>query len=105
MDGCTIRSRREGDRIRPEGGSGSRSLKKLLIDRRIPREDRDSLLVFAVGDKVLWVPGVAVDADASARVTTNFDEAGTGRWIRIALKRTQARTHADEGGTGQDGEA
>jgi tRNA(Ile)-lysidine synthase len=105
MDGCTIRSRREGDRIRPEGGSGSRSLKKLLIDRRIPREDRDALLVLAVGDKVLWVPGVAVDAEASARRSENSIEAGTGRRIRVALERFPVRTNAGEGGTGQDGEA
>ena len=105
FDGCTIRSRREGDRIRPEGGSGSRSLKELLIDRKIPREDRDSLLVFAVGNKVLWVPGVVVDAEASARLPKNSHEAGTGRRIRIALERSPVGPNAGEGGTGQDGEA
>jgi len=88
LAGCAVRSRREGDSIRPEGGSGSRSLKRLLIDRKVPREDRDDLLVFAVGDRVLWVPGVAVDADASARAASPSESVGTGPWIRIALVRT-----------------
>jgi len=92
LAGCTVRSRREGDEIRPEGGSGSRSLKRLLIDRKVPREDRDAALVFAAGDRVLWVPGVAVDAEASARAARSAGTAGTGHWIRIALVRTEGST-------------
>lgn len=55
-----IRSRRAGDRLRPEGGPGRRKLKELLIDRKIPRFDRDRLPLVCVGEAVVWIPGVAL---------------------------------------------
>ncbi len=59
-DVVEIRSRRQGDRIRPLGCRGSRRLKDLLIDRGVPRRDRDSLPLLCVGGSIAWVPGVAV---------------------------------------------
>jgi len=65
-DEVTVRSRRPGDRIRPLGAPGSRRLKDLLIDRRVPRAERDRLPLLCVrgadgGERIAWVPGVAVD--------------------------------------------
>jgi tRNA(Ile)-lysidine synthase len=56
-----LRGWRPGDRIRLR--YGSKKLKKLLGESRIPRSDREVLpvLVDARG-RVLWVPGVARDA-------------------------------------------
>lgn len=56
-----IRSRRPGDRLRPLGAPGTRKLKDLLIDRRIPRERRDRLPLLCLGERIAWVPGVTVD--------------------------------------------
>jgi tRNA(Ile)-lysidine synthase len=58
-----LRSRRPGDRFRPAGGRGGRSLKRWLIDRKIPREDRDGLLVVADRGQVLAIPELAAVAD------------------------------------------
>ncbi|HSM50498.1 MAG TPA: tRNA lysidine(34) synthetase TilS [Thermoanaerobaculia bacterium] len=55
-----IRSRRAGDRFRPEGGPGGRKLKELLIDRKIPPSDRDRLPLVCAGEAVVWIPGVAL---------------------------------------------
>lgn len=60
--GCvTVRNRRPGDRIHPLGASGSRKLKELLIDRRVPRRERDRLPLICVGERIAWVPGVTID--------------------------------------------
>jgi tRNA(Ile)-lysidine synthase len=56
------RSRRPGDRFRPAGGRGSKLLRRWLIDRKVPRERRDALLVLAAGDHVLAVPELEVIA-------------------------------------------
>jgi tRNA(Ile)-lysidine synthase len=60
----TIRSRRDGDRFRPQGSEGRKKLKDFLIDRKIPREMRDSLpLVVDNEDRIVWVVGHSVSAD------------------------------------------
>ncbi len=63
----TVRSRRPGDRLRPLGAPGERRLKELLIDRRVPRPDRDRLPLLCRGDLILWVPGVTVAEDCRLR--------------------------------------
>lgn len=60
-DRVTVRNRRPGDRIHPLGASGSRKLKELLIDRRVPRRERGRLPLICVGDRIAWVPGVTID--------------------------------------------
>jgi len=47
--------------MQPLGAPGTRKLKDLLIDRRIPRERRDQLPLLCLGDRIAWVPGVTVD--------------------------------------------
>jgi tRNA(Ile)-lysidine synthase len=59
-----LRTRRPGDRFRPEGGRGSKKLKSWLIDRKVPREERDRLLVLADGaGRVLALPSLGARAD------------------------------------------
>lgn len=63
-DRVTVRNRRPGDRLHPLGASGSRRLKEVLIDRRIPRSQRDRLPLLCFGEKaerIAWVPGVTID--------------------------------------------
>jgi len=59
----TVGHRRPGLRMRPEGGGGTRKLQDILVDARVPREERDALPLVFAGDRLAWVPGVAVDRD------------------------------------------
>lgn len=61
-----MRARRPGDRMRLAGGS--KSLARILIDRKVPREERDSLAVLASGQKVLWAEGVGLAAEVAGEV-------------------------------------
>jgi len=51
------RGRMEGDRYQPLGSSGSAKLSDLLINRKIPVEQRESLPVVLVDNTIHWVPG------------------------------------------------
>jgi tRNA(Ile)-lysidine synthase len=68
----TVRPLRAGDRIRPFGGSGGgnardgeKKVKEILIDRKIPRDDRWGRPVVCDSDgEILWIPGVLRSAHA-----------------------------------------
>lgn len=53
-----IRPRENGDRIRPFGFDGSKKLKDIFIDEKIPRDKRDSLPIFTDGREIIWVAGI-----------------------------------------------
>lgn len=53
-----IRNRRPGDRITWEGLNGSKKIKDILIDKKIPRTKRDELLIVTDNkDEILWLIG------------------------------------------------
>ena len=59
-----IRSRRQGDRFRPLGLTRRKKLQDFFVDRKIPREMRDSLpLVVDGADRIVWVVGESVAED------------------------------------------
>ncbi len=60
-DRVVVRNRRPGDRIHPLGASGSRRLKAVLIDARVPRQERQRLPLLCVGERIAWIPGVTID--------------------------------------------
>ena len=52
-----VRSREKGDRVSPLGIKGNKKLKDYFIDKKIPREERDSILLLTNKDSILWVVG------------------------------------------------
>jgi tRNA(Ile)-lysidine synthase len=64
LKNLTIRARRDGDRMRPRGLGGSKSLQDLFTDRKVPRRLRAAHPVVCAGERILWVPGVAIAEDA-----------------------------------------
>jgi tRNA(Ile)-lysidine synthetase-like protein len=61
-----IGHRRPGLRIRPAFGRGTRKLQDILVDAKVPRGERDNLILVFLDERLAWVPGLAVEADLVA---------------------------------------
>jgi len=59
----TVGAPRAGERLRPLGGSGSRSIARLLQEAHVTRGDRMAWPVLRHGDRPVWVPGVSRSDD------------------------------------------
>ena len=75
----TVRGWRDGDRMKPLGLDGTKSLQDLFGDRKVPRSLRRSLPVVESDGEIAWVAGVAVseqfrvgpDTQATVRLTAS----------------------------------
>jgi tRNA(Ile)-lysidine synthase len=57
-----VRNRRPGDRYRPIGLGGQKTLQDFFVDRKIPRARRDRVpLVVDHEDRIVWVAGFGID--------------------------------------------
>jgi tRNA(Ile)-lysidine synthase len=64
--GLNVRFRRRGDRFRPLGLAGRKTLQDFFVDRKVPREERDRTpLVVDADDRIVWVARHAISADFS----------------------------------------
>jgi len=84
-DTLMFRYRQAGDRISPLKGTGHKTLKKYLIECKVPVEDRDRLVVAAVGNEIVWIPGIA-NARWGAGQTGSEDSAPEQGWLFINIK-------------------
>ncbi|NLF28439.1 MAG: tRNA lysidine(34) synthetase TilS [Clostridiales bacterium] len=66
LSGAVLRTRRNGDRIRPLGMAGSKLLSDYMIDRKLDRPLRDSAPLVAVKENILWAVGLGISEDAKA---------------------------------------
>jgi tRNA(Ile)-lysidine synthase len=62
-----VRAWREGDRMRPLGLDGSKSLQDLFTDRKVPRSLRHALPVVTSDGRIVWIAGVAVSEEFAAK--------------------------------------
>jgi tRNA(Ile)-lysidine synthase len=58
-----VRTWRDGDRLRPLGMKGTKSLQDLFTDRGVPRSLRGRVPVVTVDGEIAWVAGVAVSEE------------------------------------------
>ncbi len=56
----TLRYRNDGDRIRPFGMEGTMKLKKLFINKNIPKNERESVILLCKNNEILWAHGICV---------------------------------------------
>ena len=57
----TVRGWRDGDRMRPVGLGGTKTLQDLFTDRKVPRALRRTLPVVEAAGRIVWVAGLALD--------------------------------------------
>ena len=62
-----VRSRRAGDRISPLGLRGTKKLKDFFIDKKIPRRERDDILLVVSGKDIIWIPGLLFTENSSMK--------------------------------------
>ncbi|MBA4538414.1 tRNA lysidine(34) synthetase TilS [Bacillus aquiflavi] len=69
-----IRTRKEGDRIIPKGMQGSKKIKTIFIDEKIPRTERkDWPVITDCEGEVLWLPGLKKSNwDMSNKTLSNY---------------------------------
>jgi tRNA(Ile)-lysidine synthase len=73
--GLVLRALRPGDRMRPRGGRGSRKLQDLLVDAKIPRQERAGLPAVVAGGgagPILFVPGLRPAEEGRPGPTANL---------------------------------
>jgi len=76
-----VRSRRPGDRLRPLGLSGEKKLQDLLVDARVPREERDAVPLVCASWGIAWVVGHRLDERAALGQHTRSA-------VRLRFRRT-----------------
>lgn len=90
LPGLVLRSRQPGDRIRL--AAGSRKLSDVLIDAKVPREERDAVRVLASGSDVIWVDGIAVATEYASGPAQPDDR----HFMRLALELAREAAAAGE---------
>lgn len=75
-----VRSRRPGDRMRPLGLGGERKLQDILVDAKVPQEERDAVPIVCASWGIAWVVGHRMDERAALRE-------GSGRALRLRFRR------------------
>ena len=77
-----VRSRRPGDRLRPLGVGGSKKVQDVLVDRKVPRDERDFVpIVTDRRGRIVWVAGHVLAEEF--RVS-----GGTNTVVILKLRRT-----------------
>jgi len=67
-----IRTRKNGDRIHVKGINGSKKIKDIFIDQKIPREWRDKQPIIEMDGEVLWIPGIKQSSVKRVSKTTTL---------------------------------
>ena len=74
-----IRSRKAGDRFKPLGAKGTKKLQDFMVDKKIPKFSRDSIILVEDREKILWVAGYEIDERAKI-------ENGTKKMLQLRIR-------------------
>ena len=67
----SVRSLKAGDRVRPLGLKTDKKIKEILIDRKVPREERWGRPVVCDAEgRIVWIPRILRSADAAVTPAT-----------------------------------
>src|SRR6056297_50172 len=77
----SVRNRRRGDRFSPLGMNGTKKLKDFMIDMKIDKTKRDSVLLICDGDEIVWVAGHRMSGIYKV-------DSGTENVLKITILRT-----------------
>lgn len=86
-----IRNRRNGDKIKPLGLGGTKKVKDILIDSKVPLENRNNVPVICDDEKILWLAGYCMSEEAKISDSTK-------EVIRITIRNI--KINDPQGGAG-----
>ncbi|MGC9031708.1 MAG: tRNA lysidine(34) synthetase TilS, partial [Minisyncoccia bacterium] len=55
-----VRNRKSGDKFMPLGFKNEKKLSRFMIDKKIPKRERDEILIFENDGKIIWVCGYEI---------------------------------------------
>lgn len=61
---CELRHPAPGDRIRPLGAQGTKSMQDYFVDKKVPRPFRPHIPLLCIGKRVIWAIGVGAGEEA-----------------------------------------
>lgn len=70
-DSLTVRNRRDGDKLVPFGMKGTKKVKDIFIDKKIPLSKRNNIPIFVHNNKVIWVSGCCISEEFKITDNTN----------------------------------
>jgi tRNA(Ile)-lysidine synthase len=62
-----VRNLQSGDRFQPLGLRGTKKVTRLLMDRKIPRSQRDRIPIVFSGGKIVWIVGLEIGESFALR--------------------------------------
>ncbi|MGL5440258.1 MAG: tRNA lysidine(34) synthetase TilS [Filifactoraceae bacterium] len=74
-----IRNRIAGDKIRPVGLGGTKKIKDIFIDAKIPLDKREEMPLIVDDEKIIWVCGLKISEESKIGETTE-------NVVRISIK-------------------
>ncbi len=78
-----VRGRKVGDRIKPLGFSGTKKLKDIFIDKKVPQMQRARTPIFCDDEKIIWVVGYEISDESKIDESTN-------QVVRITIKQMKS---------------
>lgn len=82
INNIIIRYRKNGDKIVPLGMKGSKKLKDIFIDMKIPKENRDKIPLIQFNDDISWIIGIKMSD--KFKITKN-----TKNILKISVRRKE----------------
>ncbi len=77
-----VRNRRTGDKIKPVGFGGTKKIKDIFIDKKIPFSQRGNIPIFADDEKIIWVFGHEISEESKIDETTT-------QVVRLTVKQNK----------------
>ncbi len=74
-----VRNRKKGDKFKPLGMNVEKRLSRFMIDKKIPENIRDEILIFENNGKIMWVCGYEISEEFKV-------EKNTEKIIKISVK-------------------
>jgi len=66
--GAVFRQRRAGDWLQLSNVAGRKKLKEFLVDRKVPSGQRGKMPLLAIGNEILWIPGIYLSPGIAAGI-------------------------------------